>query len=346
MDISDLKKQRKESSLKIQKIALEYRFDVMTPNAKKLRNSLIATRNFEICKTTLLDPQTHEIHAERLLKMAIKRWIKVKKQENDNRIKSHKWNKEYKSNLLRTKKIPNSDIADEYVRAFTLIDSVCILDHQVALQECLRMKQDFQCVINATRGIGVLAVIECEVISISKMRLLEESSSDDEHRKLNTCEVLASNSFQDESSLFLIHLHGLFFATNQHHFETLRKNLLKEVQWNKVGYQLEIKKLSTEWNGKIKSVETNLKHWCKYITKGGNEWNNGKAYLRYKVGFNSLNEDDWMTKSVRHDKTLKANDGVSDSMSLSMLEISELALLIDGLMKLNRTRTGYLITGR
>ena len=354
MEINDLKEsQRKSNELvlaELTKLGLERQFDTGTQNATRLQRALIAAQKSELLLITLLNPKIHATHSNRLFNAMFKRWLGVKNKVNSD-IKEFN-----KNHDIQIQKTPEHEIADKFIRAFTLIHSVCVLEHKTALEECKKLKQEFLNVIKVTKGISVLAVIECEVISIKKMRELRDSNKDDEHRKINGCEDLIrdiDNQIEylasPHQSLFLIHLHGTLFAKKEVQFDTFRTNLLKNKQWNKTSFQIEIKKLSKLWNEEYKGVETNLKHWAKYITKGGNDWNNGKSYLRYKVGFNSSSEDDWNTKNKRVNELLKQEhieEGIIDSLSMNVNEISELAMLIDGLMGLNRTRTGYLLNTR
>jgi hypothetical protein len=354
MDIKKLKElQRKSNELVIAELTkqgLERQFDTGTQNATRLRKALIATQKSELLGITLLNPKVHTTHSDRLFKSMFDRWLRIESKVND---EIDEFNK---NNEFQVQKTPEHELADKFIRAFTLIHSVCVLENKTALEECKKLKQEFLSVIKETKGISVLAVIECEVISINKMRELKESNKEDEHRKLNGCEDLIKdieNQIQylvsPHQSLFLIHLHGTLFAKKEIQFDTFRANLLKNIQWSKTSFQVEIKKLSKLWNEEYKGVETNLKHWARYITKGGNDWNNGKAYLRYKVGFNSSSEDDWITKNKRVNELLKQEhieEGITDSLSMTVTEISELVMLIDGLMRLNRTRTGYLLNTR
>ena len=110
--------------------------------------------------------------------------------------------------------------------------------------------------------------------------------------------------------------------------------------------------MSTSFGNKSKSTEQNLKHISTYITKGGNDWCSNKAYLRYKVGFELddsevVDEQTWVLKNWRRNELLKkehSEDGIEDVLSMTPEEVVELTLFIDGLMSLNRTRTGYLIS--
>jgi hypothetical protein len=88
------------------------------------------------------------------------------------------------------------------------------------------------------------------------------------------------------------------------------------------------------------------------LIKDGNDWCSNKAYLRYKVGFELddsevIDEQTWVLKNWRRNELLKkehSEDGIEDILSMTPEEVVELTLFIDGLMSLNRTRTGYLIS--
>ena len=350
MDIKKLKELQEKSNKLVTKLALERQFKTGTQNRTRLRKALIATQKSELLSITLLDSEVHATHSDRLFKSMFDRWLRIESKVNGELDEFNK------NNEFQVQKTPEHDIADKFIRAFTLLHSVCVLENKTALEECRKLKQEFLDVIKETKGLSVLAVVECEVININKMRELKNSNSDDEHRKLNGCEELIKdikNQIQylvnPDQSLFLIHLHGTLFAKKEIQFDTFRKNLLTKAQWAKTGFQVVIKKLSKEWKGEYRSVETNLMYWAKYITKGGNDWNNHKAYLRYKVGFDSSSEEDWITKNIRVNELLKQEhkkEGITDSLSMTINEISELAMLIDGLMRLNKTRTGYLLNTR
>ena len=188
---------------------------------------------------------------------------------------------------------------------------------------------------------------------MAKMRSIRDrdTTSESEHRKLELCEILAEDLkntlYQSADSLFLVHFHGIITAMQERQFDDFRDRLIKQKRWTKGMRQIELKKLSEEFNGKKKPVVSSLKHIATYITKGGNDWNTGNAYFNYKFGFEGMDEDSWIRANVHRDALLKqehTEDGIEDPLSLTVQEIGELALLIDGMMGLNRTRTGYLVS--
>jgi len=61
---------------------------------------------------------------------------------------------------------------------------------------------------------------------------------------------------------------------------------------------------------------------------------------------NVTDEETWVAKNWRRDQLLQQEhklDGIEDAMSMTVNEIAELTIFIDGFMATNRTRTGYLV---
>jgi hypothetical protein len=193
---------------------------------------------------------------------------------------------------------------------------------------------------------------------MSKMRQIRamDVTSPSEARKLDVCEKLATDLadslYRDETSLMLVHFHGIVTAKDQVKLLNLESQLKLNPQWTKAPRQVEIKKLSDSYKGKLKTVEQNLTHIATYITKGGNDWYANNAYLRYKIAFENddsrvTDEESWIARNWRRHELLRLEhkiDGITDSLSLTGSEVVELATVIDELMKLNRTSTGYLIS--
>ncbi len=184
---------------------------------------------------------------------------------------------------------------------------------------------------------------------MEKMRGVRDRDprSSSEYRKLDVCEVLEKSIKENNDSLFLIHFHGVMAAQDESQFEALRANFRSVGQWCLAARQIEIKKLSEEFAGKSKPVANSLNNIAQYITKGGNDWNTGKAYFNYKFGFDGEDEDSWVRKNVYRNELLRKEhieDGIVDPLSLSAGEIGQLAILIDAMMGLNRTRDGYLVS--
>lgn len=336
----------------IRKEALKYQFLVGSHNSVKLRRSLALVDRLELVDKTLLSPKIHKVHSSRLADRYIKKWKKVKT------TRLNKWSSLPVKIRKGVSKPTDNEIASSHLRFFTLIDSVTTIDHQSALKSAKKMKTELLKVLKATKGMWCVGVIEGEVISLSSMKEVQQTdkNTDSEKRKLDVCEVLAgdfkNSLYKNESSQFLVHFHGVLISNKESQFEEFTSRLKKVNQWNKAPRQIEIKKLSTSFGNKSKSTEQNLKHISIYITKGGNDWCSNKAYLRYKVGFELddsevADEQTWVLKNWRRNELLRkehSEDGIEDILSMTPGEVVELTLFIDGLMSLNRTRTGYLIS--
>lgn len=350
-----LKKLRKDSveSMKaISREALKYQFVSGSHNSVKLRRSLALVERLDLVNKTLLSPEVHKIHSKRLADRYINKWNKFKKSKNDS------WSK---LPLKIRKQIPkpnDREIASSHLRFFTLVDSVTEVNHKSALVAVKKMKGELLKKLKLHRGLWCVGVIECEVISLKMMREIQrvDKNTNSETRKLDVCDVLATdikNSvYKNDDSLFLIHFHGVLLSTKEDIFDRFGDNLRKTKHWSKAPRQIEIKKLSESFGGKTKTTEQNLKHISNYITKGGNDWCFNKSYLRYKIGFelddsDVIDETTWILKNWRRNEQLRkehSEDGIEDVLSMTPQEIVELTFLIDQLMSLNRTRTGYLIS--
>ena len=348
--LKELKKDSKKMMELIRQEALASQFLIGSHNAIKLEKSLALIDRLDLADKTLLTPSIHRVHSKRLEARYIKKWQKLKKS------KLESWSKLPLAHRKNTSKPTEDEIASSQLRFFTLVDSVTAMDHQSALKVSILMKNELLTSLAKTKGLWCLGAIEGEVISLKAMRRIrdEDVNGNSERRKLDVCEVLASELggtlFENDSSLFLIHFHGVLVAKNEGQFSEFNNNLQKIKRWNVAPRQIEIKKLSTQFNNKPKGIEMNLKHIATYLTKGGNDWVSNKAYLRYKIGFENddfENEQIWILKNWRRSELLKkehSEEGITDSLSLTSGEIIELTLFLDNLMSLNRTRTGYLIS--
>lgn len=351
----ELKQEQKAASEKtlaaIKKIRQEYRFLIGSHVRLRLKKSLVSMGRQDLVDRTLLTPSVHSIHSERLATRFIAQWDKIR--EANNRA----WLSIPAELRSGTPPISDEHLADKHLRFMTLIDSVTPVDAQYALEAATLMKRELTSVIEQTKDIWFLGAIEVEVISLELMRKLSatDTLTGSETRKLDVCEILAKDLdgtlYSNESSLMLVHIHGLVTAKFDSSFERLRKNLLQNPRWLKGKRQIEIKKLSKEYFGIAKSTIQNLKHISRYITKGGNDWYADKAYLRYKIGFNNdestlMTLEEWDAKNWRKIDFLRQEhleEGITDMLSLTVYEIAQLAICIDSLMALSPLRNGYLV---
>lgn len=332
--------------------SLKSRFLIGSHNSIKLKRSLATVDRLDLVDRTLLTPAVHKVHANRLSDKLDLRWKKIRDKAKAD------WSRLPKQVRVEANKPTDNEIASNHLRFLTIVDSVTFLNVNDAIKASIKLKEKLITTAKACTGIACLGVIEVEVVSMKLMREFRrlDKTTDSEWRKLDVCETLAESLnttlFKDDETLFLVHFHGIVSAKNANHFEIFNEKLKKVKAWGLAPRQVELKKLSTQFGGKAKSVEQNLRHIATYISKGGNDWMANKAYLRYKIGFENddelvNDEASWVAKNWRRNGLLKqehAEDGITDILSLTVEEIVQLVLVIDRLMGLNRTRTGYLVS--
>lgn len=248
-----------------------------------------------------------------------------------------------------------SEIAASHIRFVTVLDSVVPVDASEATRRITRFKEDLRKYVGCVSGIWCLGVVEVEVVPLKLMSNLFKQAriNGSEKRKFDVCEIMKDEYkdtlFAKEDSYFLIHFHGVAFAGSADKFELMRQQLNMNMYWRRADRQVEIKQLSQKFEGKPKSVERNLSDIAKYITKGGMDMFAGRRYFRYKLSFSYAedgigSEDEWMERKWRDDEELKRIrqvEGIEDRQSMLPYEIIELAKVVDGMMGMNRTRTGY-----
>lgn len=335
--IRRLKAESVKAAIDIARAFEAERFLINTPADKRLASSLSLIDRSDLVDRTLLSAKVHRSHSERLSKRYVAVFNKLMARADGRALRSG------------VKAPSEHQVAGSHLRFVTIIDSVSIVDASVAVGIASALKTRISDIVKATPGIWCLGALEVEVVSMEKMRGVRDRDprSSSEYRKLDVCEVLEKSIKENNDSLFLIHFHGVMAAQDESQFEALRANFRSVGQWCLAARQIEIKKLSEEFAGKSKPVANSLNNIAQYITKGGNDWNTGKAYFNYKFGFDGEDEDSWVRKNVYRNELLRKEhieDGIVDPLSLSAGEIGQLAILIDAMMGLNRTRDGYLVS--
>ena len=332
--------------------SLKSRFLIGSHNTIKLKKSLATVGRLDLVGRTLLSPTVHKAHAKRLSDRYQAQWDTIRDKARAD------WSKLPRATRALTVKPTDHEIAANHLRFLTLVDSVTAVDANAAIRAAIKLKEKLITTASAIKGITCLGSIEVEVVSMSLMRELGrlDKPTASEHRKLDVCEKLAvglkGTLYGEDQSLFLVHFHGVVTAKDFKQFDAFNERLKKVKAWSLAPRQIELKKLSTQFGGKPKDVDQNLRHIATYITKGGNDWMSNKAYLRYKIGFENDDElvndqASWEAKNWRKNELLRqehAQDGITDMLSLTVQEIVQLTLVIDGLMGLNRTRTGYQVS--
>ena len=306
----------------IRKELMNSRFIIQSHNKEKLRKSLSLTNDLHLFDKTLLNPQIHKIHSKSLFERFVKH-----KESNSKKI----------------------------YKFLTLLHSVEILNEQRIMKSIEEMRFQIHKVVSESKSIWCLGSIEVEVVSLRMMRKIREEDkfSDSEHRKLDVLEKLSKRlrkkKERESESLVLIHFHGIITSSSDYNLERFNSLLRLNPTWNKIPRQIELKNLSTSFQGSSKSLNENLKHISTYITKGGNDWYGNKSYLRYKIGFDNESydsEDSWIKKNWRRNEILRKEqreEGIEDVLSLNRFEISLLTNVIHKLMCQKRDKKGYLI---
>ena len=311
------------------------RFNKGVHNTVKLRKALAVTGHHHLADATLLTHDVHKQHAASLAGRYLKQWDKVVK----NSI--------------------SVDVAKERFQFLTLLDCIEVPDPSIALKSVIKFKESLQSVAASSTGIWLLGCIEVEVVSMELMNRFRElittgtSTGSTEMRKLDVCELLLKRLPLIQRNLpcyLLVHFHGVVSAKSAFRFEQFYSNLKNNKRWAQAPRQIELKKLSNKFRGRQKSMEQNLTDIADYITKGGNDWMAKRAYFKYKLNFDgSANYDEllsdhtnWRKKGSLSD--LHKEEPVEDPLSLTLGEISLLAQIIDGMMSLDKNRTGYLVS--
>ncbi len=309
---------------------LTSKFYVGSHNKVRLRKALAVTGNLDLAETTLLTPSIHKIHSDRLAERYLRKWNQV-------RSACH-----------------NTDQARARFRFLTILDCLEVPDPDIAIKTIVAFKEALAEVSDACVGIWMLGAVELEMVSLEIMRDNRKltTTASGEMRKLDVCEALLKRlpkKHQNVPSYLLIHFHGLVSAVSEHRFDLFEQRLKAVKKWAKIPRAIELKRLSTQFKGRKKPMESNLKDIARYITKGGNDWIGNKAYLRYKLSFDgrdTSDEEAWVQENWRKNEILKQErieDGLEDALSLNHHEISCLAEVIDRMMQLKRNRIGYLV---
>ena len=311
------------------------RFNKGVHNTVKLRKALAVTGHHHLTETTLLTHDVHKQHAASLIGRYLKKWDKV-----------------FKDSI-------SVDVATERFRFLTLLDCIEVPDPSTAIKTIIEFKESLQSVSDSSTGIWLLGCIEVEVVSMElmshcrKLATTPNRTTPTEMRKLDVCETLLKQLPLIQRNLpcyLLIHFHGIVSAKSASRFEQFRTNLKNNKRWSQAPRQIELKKMSDIYRGSHKSMEHNLTDTADYITKGGNDWKKKRAYLQYKLNFDKNARYDellpdlknWRKKGVLND--MHKEEPVEDPLSLTIGEISLLAQIIDGMMSLDKNRTGYLVS--
>lgn len=330
-------------------------------------------------ETTLLKQEVHERHTGWLSARFIETFIRQFNERNEQvrKTNAHLCTR----GMPEIPELTQEQFANAHVRFFTLLYEVVDMDRDCALGSVTRMSNALVEATRKTRGIYCLGAVEVEPISIPLLEVLHESranrnginaldDSTERHRqkgllndhrertsrKLMVCKGLwtgfQSPVFSGGYCQLLVHFHGVLIANDEKDFDRFRSKLQKIPAFNKIGYQIEIKRLTNApWADKTKTPTENLHCIANYITKGApSRTKNDEAEYKFKVKF----DHGYALAKAQADALESIDQLIVDAtngrcshdqyrLDLSKIEVFVLADTINHLMNLKTNRTGYLL---
>lgn len=247
-----------------------------------------------------------------------------------------------------TKNLKGADAeqrARERLRFVTVIHSVDALNVDCTIAHAKTLKQEMTATLGQL-GLGSVGVVELEVVSAELMGLSQSDRADSFQRKKKVIADLTPPVHQSDTSLCMVHYHGVIDLGNNPNEEHLRRTLKQNQHWGRTGYQVEVKQLSEHWGGNRKSVLENLDHIAAYITKGGNKFKDGQVYMEYKLTFDQ-GDLDYEAELVAGWKTHpelqreQKEKGLENPLSMTYADIAFAIEAIDQLMQV-----GYVIASQ
>ena len=340
-----LKASRKRQFQRIRQEALQSRPVIGAHSSRVLRKTLAMADRHDLIGRTLLDADIHKKHNALM-------FTKFEKQVERCRVDYEKTVlalKEYKlrvpsfESYLRTR-----------LRFLTVLHSCQYLNVRDVTKSAVSLASKLSSTVREIRQHPkLIGAIEIEVVSMKLMRGQKFEFSEgfkSGRRKLEVLESMCKGLISAEDSIALVHFHGVIdLGKNSSEKRAgLIRNAL-QTGW-KGSYRVEMKALSEEFGGKQKSVNSNLKHIARYITKGGNLMVDGKTHMRYKVAFDQddlgyeamMISDGWRKKGSLIQIESKS-EGLEDVRSLTGQETLFHAEAIDALMGQKRNRQGYVL---
>ena len=263
--------------------------------------------------------------------------------------------------------------ARKLIGMVTIVHSVTALDVEAALAEAKKLWKQVIELFRSVLGSACIGAIEIEITSIKQMRRVQEffhstarnsflidedgvlvddvnTSKGIHSKKLASLGILGDHLSESEiggeCGQFLIHFHGVYRVKNKSDVQLLKQAARRNPNWCRSKAQVQFSPLSKTWDKKPKSIEENIKHIARYITKGGVE-----DGLQYSIKFKSempMTYEEYCNFSDHNtdpERQVKIEEGkLLDFPNLSNYEINQLTLVIDGMMNWNKSRTGYVIS--
>jgi len=322
------------------------RFNYGTPHDVRLRTALASDGLHHLLGRTLLSPEVHQLHANKLAQRYLKQLVQVERSVQRQQQDLSRINKQYGMIVN-----PRAITAHDWFRSVTVRHGLEVLDVTRALKQIRALKDQLRTVIEGCRGLWCLGTVEVEVVSFTMMRRRTDRS-DSEGRKLALCDSLEKRLPKRDQGMpvyFLIHFHGIVEATRPGRIADFERQL--KLVWKHDPRQVQVRPLPKVLNGKLRTPRESLIDMARSITKGGNDWINKKPSLRYKLTFES---DRLGTEDVSGQKTSRRNlmfqgeqkEGREDPLAMTPSEICALARAVDGMMGMTRQRDGYVVSAR
>lgn len=344
-------------------------------NADRERQALELMGNSHLIGCTLLNQKIRKQHFNNLHRR-FRRGLKEKLLPD---IAKYKKLKKFEASPIGYFESIDHQIARSRIRFVSVIHAIVPLDVNKALTSAKELKQQIEKNVRKMPSATCIGVIEIEVYSSKQARRIRDfiasqakkysvdedgvitfDDSNDGARtkvyfKLNTCEKLSTHlddfDINGESGQFLIHFHGILIVNNSEDAELLKKIFLENPNWNRAPKQVEFKTLSKSWGDKHKTIESSVGDIARYLTKGGARLINKNSYLQYNLDFPrgiSMSYDEYLILNDRNNnekRQAQIDKGeLLDLPNLSHHEINSLAEVVDGMMKWNKSGTGYIVS--
>lgn len=352
-------------------------------NEKRLNQALALMGNSHLANCTLLDKGVHKRHSTNLYNRVLRGFRKTLIPKETSKVIRTVYNTMGPSKYGSFGDINesvNHQRARSLIRLVTVVHSVESLDVDNALLKAKELKDQINEYVSKMPGAACTGAIEIEITSIKQIRRIRdfysvkgkeidfidedgvihffdsnEQISKKEYRKLAGCEGLSGhldeNEINGESGQFLIHFHGILKVEKPKDIIELNEIFLKNPNWNRVSRQVQFKPFSYTWRDNHKSLEASVKYIARYITKGGSVLIGKTGYLQYNLNFPkemSMSYEDYLNFSDRDNdrkrQALIEKGKLLDIPILSHHEINSLALVVDGMMNWNKSRTGYVVS--
>ena len=340
-----LKASRKRQFQRIRQEALQSRPVIGAHSSRVLRKTLAMADRHDLIGRTLLDADIHKKHNALM-------FTKFEKQVERCRV-------DYEKTVLALKEYKlRAPSFESYLRTrlrfLTVLHSCQYLNVSDVTKSAVSLASKLSSTVREIRQHPkLIGAIEIEVVSMKLMRGQKFEFGEgvkSGRRKLEVLESMCKGLISAEDSIALVHFHGVIDLGKNSSEERvgLIRNAL-QTGW-KGSYRVEMKALSEEFGGKQKSVNANLKHIARYITKGGNLMVDGKTHMRDKVAFDQddlgyeamMISDGWRKKGSLIQIESKT-EGLEDVRSLTGQETLFHAEAIDALMGQKRNRQGYVL---